>query len=68
MPDADRHVPTWHVARAEAYDTTGVRTSALDDSDWDIDEDTSSEEFESNNPSDHTVAPESQGDEPGIRD
>jgi len=67
-PDADGQVPMWHVARAEAYDTTGVRTSALDDSDWDIDEDTSSEEFESNNPSDRTVAPESQGDEPGIRD
>ena len=67
--DADIQVPTWHVARADAYDTTGVRTAALDDRDWDIDENTennefdSYEEFESDNPADRTVTPESSGEE-----
>ena len=69
--DADIQVPTWHVARADAYDTTGVRTAALDDGDWDVDENTgngefdSYEEFESDEPADSVVTPESNGEETG---
>jgi hypothetical protein len=77
--DADTQIQTWHVARADAYDTIGIRTTALDDDDWDIDEDTESdefdsyEEFESDNPADSTVTPESvtpesRVEEPGRRD
>jgi hypothetical protein len=72
--DADTQVPTWHVARADAYDMTGVRTAAFDDGEWDIDEDTehgefdSYEEFKSDNPADRTVAPESYGQETGRQD
>jgi hypothetical protein len=71
-PDADPQVPMWHVARADAYDMTGVR-----DDDWDIDETAdggefdSYEEFDSDNPADGTVRPESQPDErdePGHQD
>jgi hypothetical protein len=72
-PDADPRVPMWHVARADAhdvaragaYDTTGV----LDDNDWDIDETAdggefdSHEVFDSDHPADSTVRPESQPDE-----
>ena len=36
--DADSQVPTWHVARADAYDTTGAPSPAQDDG-WDIDDD-----------------------------
>jgi len=67
--DADLQVPVWHVARADAYDTAGVRSPVRDDNDWDIDENTDSdefdsyEEFESDNPADNTVRPESRGDE-----
>ena len=70
--DADPQVPMWHVARADAYDTTGVRP-ALDD-DFDIDEAAESgefdsyEEFESDNPADSTVRPEDHGEETGRRD
>ena len=72
--DADIQVPTWHVARADAYDTTGARTAAVDDADWDIDENTgngefdSYEEFKSDNPADGTVAPESHAEETGRQD
>jgi hypothetical protein len=72
--EADTQVPTWHVARADAYDTFAVRTTALDEDDWDTDEDTESdefdnyEEFESHNPADSTVTAESQGEEPGRQD
>jgi hypothetical protein len=77
--DADNQMPTWHVARADAYDTIGIRTAALDEDDWDIDEDTESdefdnyEEFESDNPADSTVTPESvtpesRAEESGRRD
>jgi hypothetical protein len=69
--DAGTPVPTWHVARADAYDTTGIRTAAFGDGDWDIDEGTvndefdSYEEFDSDNPADSTVTPESHGEETG---
>jgi hypothetical protein len=70
--DADTQVPTWHVARAEAYDAADTRSPVLDDDDdWDIDQDTDSdefdsyEEFKSDNPADSTVTPKTQGDEPG---
>ena len=72
--DADIQVPTWHVARADAYDTTGTRTAAPDDGDWDIDKNTgngefdSYEEFESDNPADGTVTPESHEEETGRQD
>jgi hypothetical protein len=79
VPDADLQVPMWHVARADAYDTTGVR----DDHDWDVDETAdgdqtadgdefdSYEEFDSDHPADSTVRPETQlneRDEPGRQD
>jgi hypothetical protein len=76
----DTQVPTWHVARADAYDTFGVPTTAVDEDDWDTDEDDwdtdedsddefdSYEEFESDNPADSTVTPESHEEEPGRRD
>jgi hypothetical protein len=79
--DPDTQVPTWHVARADAYDTFGVPTTAVDEDDWDTDEDDwdtdedsdddefeSYEEFESDNPADSTVTPESHEEEPGRRD
>ena len=72
--DTDTQVPTWHVARADAYDTVGVRTAVLDDSDWDIDGDAensefdSYEEFESDNPADSTMTPQSNGQETGRQD
>jgi hypothetical protein len=72
--DADTQVPMWHVARADAYDTAGVRPPALDEDDRDIDEDTESdefdsyEEFESDNPADSTVTPDTSEEEPGRRD
>jgi hypothetical protein len=66
--DADTQVPMWHVARADAYDLTDVRSPEPGD-DWEIDEHTVSdefdsyEEFESDNPADSTVRPESRGGE-----
>ncbi len=75
--DADTQVPTWHVARANAYDMTGVRSPVLDDNDRDIDQDTDSDEFDSyeefdkDNPADSTVRPQSdggEGDKPGRQD
>ena len=60
---ADPQVPTWHVARADAYDTTGVQDHALVGHDWDVDEETdrdefdSYEEFDSDDPADNTVSP-----------
>ena len=74
--DADSQVPTWHVARADAYDTTGVPAPAQDDG-WDIDDDAESSEFGnyaefgSDNPADSTVTPGSKvddGDQPGRRE
>jgi hypothetical protein len=73
--DADSQVPTWHVARADAYDVTGAPPLAQDD--WDSDDDAESdpfdsyEEFGSDNPADSTVTPGSKaddGDQPGRRD
>jgi hypothetical protein len=72
--DADTQVPTWHVARAEAYDAAAARSAASDDHDWDVDEDTdgaefdSYEEFASDKPADSAVTSENRGDEPGRRD
>ena len=72
--DTDTQFATWHVARAEAYDEADTRSPVLDDNDWDIDQDTDSdefdsyEEFESGDPADGRVMPESQRDEPGPRD
>jgi hypothetical protein len=72
--DADMQVPTWHVARADTYEMTPVPSPALDESDWDVDEETDSdefdtyEEFESDNPADSNVrseSPQDEGDEPG---
>jgi hypothetical protein len=67
--DADPEVPTWHVARADAYDVTGVRSPADDD---ERDDDFGGpEEFDSDNPADSAVTPEAQrdeGDEPGRPD
>jgi hypothetical protein len=74
--NADSQVPTWHVARADAYDTTGVPAPAQDDG-WDIDDDAESsefgsyEEFASDNPADTTVTPgrkADDGDQPGRRE
>jgi len=73
--DADAQVPTWHVARADAYDVTGPPAPAQDD--WDVDDDAergefdSYEEFGSDNPADNTLTPGSRaddGDQPGRRD
>ena len=73
--DADSQVPTWHVARADAYDVTGTPSPAQDD--WDSDDDAQSdpfdsyEEFGSDNPADSTVTPGGKaddGDQPGRRD
>ena len=75
--DTDIQVPTWHVARADAYDMTGVHSPAAGDHDWEIDDDANSGEFDSreafdnHNPADHTVTPGSgagEGDQPGRRD
>jgi hypothetical protein len=72
-PDAEPQVPAWHVAQADAYDTTGVH----DDHEWDLDETAdggefdSYEVFDSDNPADSTERPESQPeerDEPGRPD
>jgi hypothetical protein len=54
--DADTQVPTWHVARADAYDLTGVRTQGLQEHDWEADdtgrdEFGSDEELDNDNPS-----------------
>lgn len=68
-PGADTEAPTWHVARADAYDMTGIRSPARDDNDWDIDEDAGSgtfdsyEEFKGGNPASNAVTPENQRDE-----
>ena len=73
---ADSQVPTWHVARADAYDTTVAPSPAQDDG-WDIDDDAESsefasyEEFASDNPADNTVTPGSKAndsDQPGRRE
>jgi hypothetical protein len=67
--DADTQVPTWHVARADAYDVTGVHSRAQDD--WDIDDDEERGEFGSDNPADGTVTPATEaddGDQPGRRE
>ncbi len=75
--DADTQVPTWHVARADAYDTVGVRSPDVDEHDWDLDDDADSdefdsyEEFDSDNPADSTVTRAREadgGDQPGRRD
>jgi hypothetical protein len=72
--DVNTQAPTWHVARADAYDTIAVPTRAVDEDDWDIDEDSESdefdsyEEFESDNPADSTVSAESHEEKPGRQD
>jgi hypothetical protein len=75
--DADTQVPTWHVARADAYDKAAVRSPEVDDHDWDVDDDTDHdefdnyEEFDSDHPADSTVRPASEadeGDQPGRPD
>jgi hypothetical protein len=78
--DTDTGVPTWHVVRADAYEMTDVRSPTPEESDWDIDGETDSdefdsyEEFDSDHPADGTTRPESardegdQGDESGRRD
>jgi hypothetical protein len=72
--EADSQLPTWHVARAEAYDAADARSPVLDDDEGDVDEDTdrdefdSYEEFASDNPADSAVTSESQPEEPGRRD
>ncbi len=66
--DADSQVPTWHVARANAYDVPGAPLSSTEDN-WDSDDDTesgkfdSSEEFGSDNPTDAAVTPGSKADD-----
>ena len=73
--DADSQVPTWHVARADAYDVPGAPSPAQDN--WDSDDDAESDEFDgyeefgSDNPADSTVTPGSKADEgnqPGRRE
>jgi hypothetical protein len=75
--DTDTQVPTWHVARADAYDMTGVHSPEAGDHDWDIDDDARSDDFGSREESDHhhpadnTVTPGSGADEgyqPGRQD
>jgi hypothetical protein len=68
--DADTQVPTWHVARAEAYHAADARPAARDDHDWDTDGDEfdSYEEFTSDSPADSAVTSENQPDEPGRPD
>jgi hypothetical protein len=64
--DADPQVPMWHVARADAYDVTGVRSPAPEGRDRDIDNDT-----DGDTPADRAVPSGSQRDEgaePGRRD
>jgi hypothetical protein len=74
--DAGAQVPTWHVARADAYDTAGAPAPAQDDG-WDVDDDAESNEFDSyeefgtDNPADNTVTPGSKaddGNQPGRRE
>ena len=66
--DAGSQVPTWHVARADAYDTTVAPSPAQDDG-WDVDDDAESsefasyEEFATDNPADNTVTPGSKADD-----
>jgi hypothetical protein len=63
---ADPQVPMWHVARADAYDVTGVRSPAPDGRDRDIDNHT-----DNDTPADGAVTPgvqRDEGDEPGRRD
>ena len=65
--DADSQFPTWHVARADAYDVTGAPSAPQDD--WDSDDDAESDEFDSyeefgsDNPADSTVTPGSKADD-----
>src|SRR5579859_7930725 len=63
--DADTQVPTWHVARADAYDLTGVRTQGLQEHPWEADEDTGNDDFDSDQPSGSTPTPHAQPDHPG---
>ena len=74
--DAGTQVPTWHVARAESYTMPGAAAAAPDEHDWDIDEETSSGEFDSyeepdnDHPADSTPrleSPEGDGGEPSHR-
>ena len=65
--DADPQFPTWHVARADAYDVTGAPSAPQDD--WDSDDDAESDEFDSyeefgsDNPADSAVTPGSKADD-----
>jgi hypothetical protein len=61
--DADPDVPTWHVARADAYDVTGAQPPAVHDQADDFDsheEFDSYEELGSDNPADSAVQPGNQ--------
>jgi hypothetical protein len=37
--EADPQAPTWHVARADAYDMTGARSAVDEEQNWDADDD-----------------------------
>ena len=68
--DTDAQVPTWHVARTEAYDMSGAPAPAPG-RDWDIDDDPergefdSYEEFGSDKPAGSTVTLEAKADDAG---
>ena len=68
--DPDAQVPTWHVARTEAYDVSGAPAPAPGH-DWDIDDDAergefdSYEEFGSDKPAGSTVTPAAKADDAG---
>ena len=68
--DTDAQVPTWHVARTEAYDMRGAPAPAPG-RDRDIDDDAergefdSYEEFGSDKPAGSAVTPEAKADEAG---
>jgi len=67
--DADPQMPTWHVARADAYDVTGVPSPASGQTRWDVDDEAddgtfdSYEELDSGNPVDSAVTPAAERDE-----
>jgi hypothetical protein len=68
--DTDAQVPTWHVARTEAYDVSGAPAPAPG-RDWDIEDDAergefdSYEEFGSDKPAGSTVTLEAKADDAG---
>ena len=66
--DADTQVPTWHVARADAYDLPGVGTQGLQEHDWEAGGDTGNDEVDSDSPSDSIATPHAHPDQPGRAD